>query len=173
MSVRTRQDGEFWASLFEREHRRLCTVAVAWLGGMDDALDLVQDVFVRIVERGVHIESPMSYCVKSIRNAAIDRLRRDRDRPTLISLGPACEGIIDAAAARSESQRHAAEFAQVSLARLHPNQREVIVLKIYAGLTFSEIAEALDTPQGTIATHYRRGIEAMRRMVEERSDDAA
>ncbi|MCA9255898.1 MAG: sigma-70 family RNA polymerase sigma factor [Phycisphaerales bacterium] len=173
MGVRTRQDGEFWADLFEREHRRLCTVALAWLGRMDDALDLVQDVFVRIVERGVWIDAPLAYSVRSVRNAAIDRLRRDRDRPTSISLGPACDGIIDAAAARSEAQRHAAEFAQASLARLNPNQREVIVMKIYAGLTFSEIAEALDTPQGTIATHYRRGIEAMRRMVEERSDDAA
>lgn len=173
LSKRAQQDGEFWASFFEQEHRRLCTVAVAWLGRMDDALDLVQDVLVRIVERGVQAEAPLAYCVRSIRNAAIDRLRTRRGLPANVPLGPLCEGIIDAAAAKTEQQRDAAEFVQLALARLRSDQREVIVLKAYAGLTFAEIAETLSLPPGTVATHYRRGLEAMKEIHRELVDDAA
>lgn len=173
MNDATQQDSEYWASFFEREHRRLCTVAIAWLGNADDALDLVQDVLVRFVERSVCVDAPLAYCVQAIRNAAIDRLRRRQRLPKCEPLGPACEAIVDVAAANSEAQRHAAEFVQLAIAQLKPAEREVIVMKVYAQLTFAEIADILSTPQGTVATHYRRGLEAMRKMHGERIDDAA
>lgn len=150
----------------------MCTVAVAWLGNMDDALDLVQDVLVRMVERGIQVETPLAYCVRSIRNAAIDRLRAHRNLPASVSLGPMCEGVIDTDAAKTERQREAAELVRLALARLRPDQREVIVLKAYAGLTFAEIANTLTLPAGTVATHYRRGLEAMKEIHRELVDDA-
>ncbi|MCB9855763.1 MAG: sigma-70 family RNA polymerase sigma factor [Phycisphaerales bacterium] len=173
MNDATRQDGEYWARFFETEHRRLCTVAIAWLGNTDEALDLVQDVLVRFVERGISADAPLAFCVRAIRNAAIDQLRRRRRLPKSEPLGPACESIVDIGAAKNEAQRHAAEYVQLALSQLKPAEREVIVLKVYAQLTFAEIADILAAPQGTIATHYRRGLEAMRKFHRERIDDAA
>ena len=48
------------------------------------------------------------------------------------------------------------------LRRLPPDQREVLILKFWGGLTFAQVAEALDIPQGTAASRYRLALEALR-----------
>lgn len=173
MTTINQKDGEFWALFFDREHRRLCAVALAWLGDVDNSLDLVQDVLIRIIEQARYVDAPLAYCLRAVRNAAIDRLRRERRMPAIMPMGPGCESMIDVDAARKEEQRDAAEFVQAALRRLKPEQREVIVLKTYAALTLAEIADLLSVPQGTAATHYRRGIEAMQKMYRKQVDDAA
>ena len=56
-----------------------------------------------------------------------------------------------------------------SLARLAPDLREVVELKVYSGLTFREIGAVTGLPQGTVATRYRSALETMRgRMAKER-----
>lgn len=48
------------------------------------------------------------------------------------------------------------------LHRLPPAQRDVLTLKFWGGLTFAEVAEALDIPQGTAASRYRLALDALR-----------
>ncbi len=55
---------------------------------------------------------------------------------------------------------------RAAIGRLVVEQREVVVLRLQSDFTFSEIAEVLDKPEGTVATHYRRGLEALRKMLE-------
>ena len=50
----------------------------------------------------------------------------------------------------------------MALDRLDVNERELVELKIYAGLTFREIAEVVSRPQATVATQYRRALESLR-----------
>ena len=50
-----------------------------------------------------------------------------------------------------------------ALDTLNPSEREVIHLKIVAGLTFSQIAAMLEIPMGTITWRYRQGINRLRR----------
>jgi len=45
---------------------------------------------------------------------------------------------------------------------LSAEDRELVQLKIYAGLTFREIAEITGKPPGTVATRYRRSLESLR-----------
>ena len=52
--------------------------------------------------------------------------------------------------------------ANALLARLPEEQREVIMLKVYAGLTFKEIAETLELSANTVASRYRYAIERLR-----------
>ena len=63
-------------------------------------------------------------------------------------------------------QREQAASMQAALAQLPTAQREVIVLKIWGELTFAQIAQALDESINTIASRYRYGLEAMRRLLE-------
>ena len=55
---------------------------------------------------------------------------------------------------------------QNALSQLPTAQREVIVLKIWAELTFAQIAQALDESINTVASRYRYGIEGLRRHLE-------
>ncbi len=52
------------------------------------------------------------------------------------------------------------------LARLSEDDRELVELKVFVGLTFREIADVLGLPQGTVATRYRRALELLRPWLE-------
>jgi RNA polymerase sigma-70 factor (ECF subfamily) len=49
------------------------------------------------------------------------------------------------------------------MSKLHENYREVVTLKTWGGLTFAEIAEALEIPANTAASRYRYGLEELRK----------
>jgi RNA polymerase sigma-70 factor, ECF subfamily len=51
------------------------------------------------------------------------------------------------------------------MAALEPALREIVDLKIFGGLTFAQIATALDLPPGTVATRYRRALQILRQQL--------
>ena len=55
-----------------------------------------------------------------------------------------------------------AEVVAAALGRLSAEDRELIELKVFAGLTIREIAEVTGMPPGTVATRYRRALESLR-----------
>jgi RNA polymerase sigma-70 factor (ECF subfamily) len=73
--------------------------------------------------------------------------------------------LFDEAYSNDLSLRETAELVTAALNDLPPNEREVVELKSYAGLTFREIAEVTGSPQGTVATRYRTALEHLRRML--------
>jgi RNA polymerase sigma-70 factor (ECF subfamily) len=59
-------------------------------------------------------------------------------------------------------QREDAEAVALALARLTADDRELVELKIYAGLTFREMAQVTGRPQASVATRYRRALASLR-----------
>ena len=55
---------------------------------------------------------------------------------------------------------------QKAVGDLPDGQREVIVMKLYGGLTFEQIAAALDEPLSTVSSRYQRTLEQLRKNVE-------
>lgn len=53
------------------------------------------------------------------------------------------------------------------MAQLLPIYREVVTLKVWGGLTFAEIAEALEIPANTAASRYRYGLIELRKLTKE------
>jgi RNA polymerase sigma-70 factor (ECF subfamily) len=70
----------------------------------------------------------------------------------------------------SEKQA-AAETVAAALNDLHPDLREVVELKTYAGLTFQQIGEVTGLPQGTAATRYRTALAKMQTWFARRHDE--
>ena len=66
-----------------------------------------------------------------------------------------------------------ARFVSDAVAELPEEQREVIVLKEYQGLTFVEIAEALDLPTSTVKTRLYRGLVQLREALERKGITSA
>jgi RNA polymerase sigma-70 factor (ECF subfamily) len=152
-----------------KEHRQaLFTLALAITRNEYRAEDAVHEAFVRMFRRdGGTMNDPAAYVFSSVRNAAIDQVRRDgrrKDKQGSIfdvgesdgieprddrgATGPA-ETVLD-----RERQRAVAE----ALERLSEPQREVIVMKVYGRLTFEQIGEALGERLSTVASRYRRGL---------------
>jgi len=59
-------------------------------------------------------------------------------------------------------QQDDAEVIAAALGQLAVEDRELVELKVFAGLTFREIAAVTGLPQGTVATRFRRAIDSMR-----------
>ncbi|MCH7872436.1 MAG: sigma-70 family RNA polymerase sigma factor [Planctomycetes bacterium] len=102
-------------------------------------------------------EHARAYVMRCMRNRLIDlrRSRAGRQRTTdgVAFLDTDSDDLLE---------RERVERIRMALSGLSDAQREVIVLKTYCDMTFGEIAEVLDQPPGTTASHYRRGIERLR-----------
>jgi RNA polymerase sigma-70 factor (ECF subfamily) len=60
-----------------------------------------------------------------------------------------------------EAQAATRELVNRALEELPEEQREVVVMKLWGGLTFAEIGEAVGVPANTAATRYRYALEKM------------
>lgn len=130
------------------------------VGQHHDALDVVQDVFVRWADQCARQipRSPRGWLRRVTLNRALDLIRRRRPT-TGMDVGsagpaPAAHEALDAAALRAE--------IAAALDGLTEAQRSVLVAKVYDGQTFARIAEDLDIAVPTAKTHYLRAIRIVR-----------
>lgn len=159
-----RGEDSAFAELYDACADRLHRYAWARLGSADAASDVLQSVFLRAVKsrrrfRGV--ENPAAYLFEIARNE-IARAGAKRSRRREEALAATELSSVGAQAASDED----AEVARVALGRLAEEDREIVELKVYAGLTFAEIGALVARPAATVATRYRRAIESIRPWVQ-------
>jgi len=157
------RDHDAWRDWFQRYGPKLLLCARQWTRSLADAEDVVQEAFVRFWrhQRALPGE-PMALLVTSVRRAAFDLARR-RDRRAAReerALGDRDEGAPAFEIPLEGDERSAA--IEDALRRLPPAQREVLVLKIWGGLTFEQIAAELELSPNTAASRYRYALAALR-----------
>lgn len=155
-----RGDEAAFAELYDGCADRLYRFALGRVDSPDAAADVVQAGFLRAVKsrrRFRRVENPISYLFQIVRNEAAraNKARLQRKlTPTSVSL--------EAIAGSNGPAIDEADTVAAVLARLSDDDRELVELKVYGGLTFREIAELTSLPQGTVATRYRRALESLR-----------
>lgn len=150
---------ERWRDWLERLGPALVLFARQWAESHADAEDVVQDAFVRFWRHGRHrARDPRAYLFASVRRSALDRRRGDRRRRRREAAAARPEPMFDAAAGRAERR----EAVEAALCRLPTEQREVVVMKIWGGLTFRQIGAVLDVSPNTAASRYRYALAALR-----------
>ena len=129
-----------------------------------DTRDLLQDIFVKLARdpnllNGVRDER--AFLIRLAHNAAIDLIRRHGTREKTREQFAA--EIISPFAPSSDpdEQTFRAALAE-ALTELPAEQRVVVHLKLWEGLTFEQIAGALDIPLNTAASRYRYGLDKLR-----------
>jgi len=165
-----RGDPAAFAELYDECADRVHHYLVLRLGSRADADDMLQETFVRLArtrKRLAAVENLVAYVFATARNEAI-RLVERRSREGRLRAASSRESLFREATDDGLQDIEAAEWAAASLARLSQDLREIVLLKIYADLTFREISELTGLPQGTVATRYRSALEKMRsQMVKE------
>ena len=135
------------------------SLARRFLGNPTDAEDAVQDVFIELWKNAARYDpgrsSESTYITMIARRRLIDRKRRMGRVPPTQSLSD--EPIGSAPATRIDIEDEAAKAAAV-LSELREDERRVITMAVYQGLTHEEIAAATKLPVGTVKTHIRRGL---------------
>jgi RNA polymerase sigma factor (sigma-70 family) len=142
--------------------RRLC-------GDRGEAEDAVQEVFVEIWKSAGRYDaakaSEQAFIAMIARRRVIDRRRRAQRREPATDLTEAIECSAQPVEERAELRDEAAQAA-AALSELRPEQRQVLELSIYRGLTHAQISAATGMPLGTVKTHARRGLIRVRELLE-------
>lgn len=160
------------SNLYDRHGNMVYAIALKFLRDAERAQDLTHDVFLVIWEHPERYRpevgpfSPWFYRVA--RNRAIDVLRRLRresqpgDQHLFEMMLPDTDPEpSEQVAARAESER-----AHIALQKLPANQRAVIELAYFTGMTQREMADYLNEPLGTIKTRVRTGLRRMREILD-------
>ena len=141
-------------SFYLENREAMFRYALSLTGKAPAAEDVVHGVMAALLALETLPSQLRPYAFRSIRNAALN-LRRSRENAAGDYLRPEpVEAPQTAFALREDLQQ--------ALDRLAPCEREVVVLKVYQGYSFREIAECLDTPLNTVASWYRRGLGRLR-----------
>jgi RNA polymerase sigma-70 factor, ECF subfamily len=157
-----------WKQWIEAHGPRLLLCARQWTRSLADAEDVLQEGFVRYWRHQRHLPGdPQALLVTSIRRAALDLARREDRRTAREQRADGGleerEAVFQKLPGEGDERRQEIEAA---LRRLPPDQREVLVLKIWQELTFEQIGEALDIPANTAASRYRYALIALRKQLE-------
>jgi RNA polymerase sigma-70 factor (ECF subfamily) len=134
-----------------------------------EAEDLCHDVFLRYWQQGRYEPSRgpvLAYLLLLTRSMAINRINQRKNRWQLVQRWS--EQLFPRTVASPQASAEAddlAERVRAALAAIPTNQREVLEMAYYEGLSQSAIAERLQQPLGTVKTRSRQGLIRLRELL--------
>jgi RNA polymerase sigma-70 factor (ECF subfamily) len=154
-----RKDVEAYNLLVSRWEKRVFSYLLRLVRNREDALDLSQDVFLKAYQNLANLENPDRFgpwLYRIAHNEAFSMLRRQRPEDEL----PA-----ETAPSPSRYRMHPAEVSiavRAALERLSDDQREAVVLKIYQGFKFDEMAAVLECPVSTVKSRLYTALDLLK-----------
>ena len=171
-------DHEAFRALFERYHRRAYSLACGVVRNRDDALDVVQEAFIKAHRHIGKFEGTSSFYTwlyRIVMNLAIDHIRRTRRVKNVEfddAMGHAESGavgeesllprVLDENPGKSLVRKEMREHIGTALEELSDNHRAVLVMRELEGLSYEEMAQAMGCSKGTIMSrlfHARRNMQ--------------
>jgi RNA polymerase sigma-70 factor (ECF subfamily) len=154
------------AELYARHVRGLYSLAQAMLKSPQEAEDLIHDVFLEAWRRSADYREARgtvrAWLFMRARSRALDRLK-SAGKPRIVEI----DGRLAAAAAPAlGDQLRLREL----LSQMPEEQRQVLFLGYFAGLSSAEIAERLGIPTGTVKSRTRAALGVLRTLLSERDD---
>lgn len=140
------------------------------LNNSQEAEDLTQEIFLSLQEspkynpdRGTFY----TYLIVLARSRTIDRIRSKRSKKRFWQKTTKIQDLLEESSNANPIENisfdETAKQVREALDDLSDNQRQVLELSYYQGLTQSEIAQKLNLPLGTVKTHSRRGLLKLRK----------
>ncbi len=168
--------------LVESYQKKMFNLAYRIVGNPDDAADMVQEALIRIFRSIVKFKEQSSFSTWIYRittNVCLDELRRRKSKKEF-SLDQEIHGeegdmqrqiksddILPDAAAEREELRGVVNDAINSLPE---DQRIVISLRDIQGLSYNEISQVLDCPEGTVKSRINRARNALKNILSDRRE---
>jgi RNA polymerase sigma-70 factor (ECF subfamily) len=163
---------EFLAPLVRRYASSLLTYIERMVGDRHRAEELFQDVFWRVWNKRKLYKFPKSFRAWLFAIAA-NCCRADYRRARLasVTLDEASPGAPVAAGKtplEAAIDTETATLVATAVAELPKQQRTVVVLRVWNGLSYAEIAEIVGRTEATVRSHMHHGLAAMRKYLEPR-----
>ena len=181
MEAAKRGDREAFRTLFERYHRRAYALALGVVRHQDDALDVVQDAFIKAHNfffNDTATTEIYTWLYRIVMNLAIDHIRKHRrvrpvelDESRLEDGGDEGDGLLPKLLGgnpgRALMDKEIRQRIDTALGELSENHRSVLVMRELEGLSYEEMAQAMGCSKGTIMSrlfHARKNMQ--RRLID-------
>ena len=171
-------DKAAFRALFDKYHRRAFAVAMGVVKNEDDALDAVQEAFVK-VHKNIHkfqgSSSFYTWLYRIVMNVSIDHIRKTTRRKSqdfderalheesaVAGDGALVPTVTNANPGKAALRRELGGAIQAALETLPEHHRAVIVLREIEGMSYEEMAVTLEVPKGTIMSrlfHARKKMQ--------------
>jgi RNA polymerase sigma-70 factor (ECF subfamily) len=154
-------EAEEWRRWLHEHGAALVLFARQWSATRSDAEDAVQDGFIRFWRNRHEARDPLANLYTCVRSCAMDIGRSGRRRGTrerAFSSKNREESAFEYSVERAEREA----MIETALNQLPGDQREVVVMKLWGGLTFAQIADAIGAPLPTVASRYRYALGRLR-----------
>ena len=162
----TRGDEKSFLTLYDRYAARVHALTLRILGDSMMAEEATQDTFLKVWSRARQYTASrgkfITWVLTIARRTALDRLRLENRRPVLSNAQDPEETWNYVANDDSHSEEARWRSLYFAVKALPKEQRQVIELAYYKGMSQSEIAEVLDWPLGTVKTRVRAAMQALR-----------
>ena len=169
-------DKEMYRILVERYKTRAYYAALMYTHNRDDALDLSQEAFYRAYKALDSFDNSKKFYTwfyKILKNICINFVTRKRthnqvsadeeNRPELISSGLNPEQILE--------QSEQSELLWKAIHQLKEKDREIIILKEFQEMSYQEIADVLNIPQGSVMSRLYYARQRLLKEVEYLNDE--
>ncbi|MBN1516454.1 RNA polymerase sigma factor [Candidatus Sumerlaeota bacterium] len=172
-------------SAFDALYRRHCAMTHATAYRLtqqwDDAEEVLQEVFLKLARNARELREPQylrTWLYRTTINAAYDALRqRQKQRGRTIS-EQEWRKVVSMESMRRETERREARdhdrlLAQVEalIPRLPERQGAAVVLRVFQGLSFNEIAQVMQISEGTAKSHYSLAVSKLKQWCEKEVRD--
>ncbi len=176
MSRVAARDEVAFAELSEKYSALIFSTAFKVLNHYEDTEDVMTEVLNTIWKKADTYHSQkgslVTWICTTARNRAIDRVRSVQRRSALYDkFEEKIEGEAPEKRTTGREDLYRADarrVLQTAVVSLSPEQREVIELAYFEGLTQKQIAERIDSPLGTVKARIRRGVERLRLSINDR-----
>jgi len=156
---------ESYNLLVSRWEKRVYNYLLRITGNREDALDLAQDVFLKAYQNLRKLDDPGRFApwlYRIAHNEAYSLFRKRRPEVDADGVEPAATDTGIAVGGTSVFPIELSLAVASALGRLTPDQREAVVLKIYQGFKFEEMAEILSCPVSTVKSRLYTALELLK-----------
>ncbi|MCL4794474.1 MAG: sigma-70 family RNA polymerase sigma factor [Bryobacteraceae bacterium] len=153
-------DVQMYNRLVSRWEKRVFNYLLRIVGSPDDAQDVSQEAFLKAYQSLARLDDPARFgpwLYRIAHNEAISLIRRRRPAEDV--------DMAAMAAPRSLAGVELSLAVETALGRLTPEQREAVLLKVYEGFKFDEIAGILGCPASTVKSRVYTGLEQLKLML--------
>ena len=185
MKLRDASDGELinllragnsqaMSTLYDRYAGLVYSVAFNILHSNGDAEELTQDIFISLWQKDSYQAgrgSLKSFLALLARHRAIDKLRKRKTAQNFLDRWQLYlhESSAELMPLEDAQDREQQEKLQQALSQLSPEQREILTLNFFEGLSRAQIAERLDLPVGTVKSRVRLAFVKLKRLLLEQN----
>ncbi|HJT68112.1 MAG TPA: sigma-70 family RNA polymerase sigma factor [Pyrinomonadaceae bacterium] len=157
------------AQLYDNYRVILFGLLLRILNSREEAEDVLQEVFLQVWRRAADFDEnrgrPFTWLVTLARSRGIDRLRTlsARERVATAAARDEAEAVSDAASDAIRAEQR--DVVVNALAQLPDEQKQLLLLAYFDGLSQSEIAARVGAPLGTVKTRMRTGMMKLRELL--------